>query len=179
MYYLVEITFWNSLKHESCIEKYFNIKIMHFQVRNLSIFYGIQFILQLEQLGEQCADFYINRKWIFDFNIYILRITAVFGFMYVVGELLEDQLLQKIVCLFIYVLRNRLLLHLLNSFHRYIFGHAGPSSSPTLQKCTCYQNQSNERCFKMPKKAIFCNFCDRHFIQNCAFQRQTDQRFCI
>ena len=48
MYYLVEITFWNSLKHESCIEKYFNIKIMHFQVRNLSIFYGIQFILQLE-----------------------------------------------------------------------------------------------------------------------------------
>ena len=117
MYYLVEITFWNSLKHESCIEKYFNIKIMHFQVRNLSIFYGIQFILQLEQLGEQCADFYINRKWIFDFNIYILRITAVFGFMYVVGELLEDQLLQKIVCLFIYVLRDRLLLHLLNSFH--------------------------------------------------------------
>ena len=156
MYYLVEITFWNSLKHESCIEKYFNIKIMHFQVRNLSIFYGIQFILQLEQLGEQCAAFYIKRKRIFDFNIYILRITAVFGFMYVVGELLEDQLLQKIVCLFIYVLRDRhrLLLHLLNSFHRYIFGHAGPNNSPTLQKCTCYiQNQSNEHCFKMPKES--------------------------
>ena len=56
----------------------------------------------------------------------------MFGFMYVVGELLEDQLLQKIVCLFIYVLRDRLLLHLLNSFHRYIFGHAGPNNSPTL-----------------------------------------------
>ena len=45
----------------------------------------------------------------------------MFGFMYVVGELLEDQLLQKIVCLFIYVLRDRLLLHLLNSFHIDIF----------------------------------------------------------
>ena len=130
------------------------------------------------------AQLFISReKWIFDFNIYILRITAVFGFMYVVGELLEDQLLQKIVCLFIYVLRDRhrLLLHLLNSFHRYIFGHAGPNSSPTLQKCTCYISKIKVMnvVSKCQKKAIFCNFCDRHFIQNCAFQRQTDQRFCI
>ena len=96
------------------------------------------------------AQLFISReKWIFDFNIYILRITAVFGFMYVVGELLEDQLLQKIVCLFIYVLRDRhrLLLHLLNSFHRYIFGHAGPNNSPTLQKYSKSKSQNPSKSY--------------------------------